>query len=36
MAKHIVVIDGSPRKGRNTDSLCDDFIEGAQNNGNTV
>lgn len=36
MAKHIVVIDGSPRKGRNTDSLCNAFIEGAEKNGNTV
>ena len=36
MSKHIVVIDASPRTGRNTDRLCDAFIQGAEEAGNTV
>jgi len=36
MTKNIVVISGSPRKGGNSDVLCDSFIKGAQEAGNTV
>ncbi|MCZ0863340.1 flavodoxin family protein [Methanocorpusculum vombati] len=34
--KHIVVISGSPRKGGNSDTLCDEFIHGAVDAGNTA
>ena len=30
MSKRILVIDGSPRPGKNTDRLCDAFIQGAE------
>ena len=33
--KHIVVLSGSPRKGGNSDTLCDEFISGAGDAGNT-
>lgn len=35
MAK-IVVLEGSPRIGGNTDQLLDELIRGAQENGNEV
>ena len=36
MAKKILVIAGSPRKGGNSDILCDAFIRGAVEVGNTA
>ena len=36
MSKRILVIDGSPRPGKNTDRLCDAFIQGAEAAGNTA
>jgi multimeric flavodoxin WrbA len=33
MSKKIVVLSGSPRKGGNSDLLCDQFIEGVQKAG---
>ena len=34
MKKQILVISASPRKGGNSDTLCDEFIKGAQDAGN--
>lgn len=34
--KKVLVISGSPRKGGNSDLLCDEFIRGARDNGNEV
>lgn len=34
MSKKVLVISGSPRKGGNSDTLCDEFIRGAQEAGN--
>ena len=34
MSKKILVISASPRKGCNSDTLCDEFIRGAQETGN--
>ena len=31
--KNILVISASPRKGGNSDVLCDEFIKGAQQAG---
>ena len=36
MAKHILVLTGSPRKGGNSDKLADAFIAGAQQAGHTT
>lgn len=36
MAQRILVIEGSPRKGGNTDLLSDEFIRGAQEAGHIV
>lgn len=36
MAKKIVVLSGSPRKGGNSELLCDQFIHGATAAGNQV
>jgi len=36
MAKNILVVEGSPRIGGNSDLLSDAFIEGVKINGNTV
>lgn len=36
MSKKVLVISGSPRKGGNSDILCDEFIKGAQESGNTA
>ena len=33
---HILVIDGSPRPGKNTDMMCDAFIAGAATKGHTA
>ncbi len=34
MGKKVLVISASPRKGGNSDTLCDEFIRGAQESGN--
>ena len=34
MAKKVVVISSSPRKGGNSDTLCDEFVKGAKDAGN--
>lgn len=34
MAKKVVVISSSPKKGGNSDTLCDDFVRGAVDGGN--
>ena len=36
MAKNVVVLSGSPRRGGNSDLLCDRFEEGACDAGNKV
>lgn len=36
MAKNILIVHGSPRKGGNSDMLADEFERGAQEAGNTV
>lgn len=36
MAKKVVVISSSPRKGGNSDTLCDEFVRGAADGGNKV
>lgn len=34
MSKKVVVISSSPRKGQNSDTLCDEFVKGAADAGN--
>ena len=34
MSKKVLVISASPRRGGNSDTLCDEFIRGAQESGN--
>ena len=36
MAKKVVVLSGSPRRGGNSDLLCDRFVDGAREAGNEV
>ena len=36
MAKKVLILSGSPRKGGNSDTLCDQFMKGAQEAGNEV
>ena len=36
MSKKVLVISSSPRKGGNSDLLCDKFIQGANESGNNV
>ena len=36
MAKRVVVISSSPRKGGNSDIMCDEFVKGAVDGGNTA
>ena len=36
MNKKVLIISGSPRKGGNSDILCDRFMQGAEESGNTV
>lgn len=36
MSKKVVVISSSPRKGQNSDTLCDEFVKGAIDGGNDV
>lgn len=33
VAKRVVVISSSPRKGGNSDTLCDEFVKGAVDGG---
>ncbi|MBR2082764.1 MAG: flavodoxin family protein [Elusimicrobiaceae bacterium] len=36
MAKKVLILSGSPRKGGNSDLLCDQFLKGAQEGGHDV
>ena len=36
MSKKVLILSGSPRKGGNSDMLCDEFMRGALESGNTV
>lgn len=36
MGKKVLIISSSPRKGGNSDTLCDNFMKGAQETGNQV
>lgn len=36
MTKKVIVLAGSPRKGGNSDTLCNEFIKGAKESGNEV
>jgi multimeric flavodoxin WrbA len=36
MAKKVLILSGSPRKGGNSDALCDRFMKGALEAGNDV
>lgn len=36
MSKKVLILSGSPRKGGNSDLLCDEFVRGAQESGHEV
>ena len=36
MSKKVLIISASPRKGGNSDVLCDQFLHGAEEAGNNV
>ncbi len=36
MSKKVLILSGSPRKGGNSDLLCDEFMRGAKESGNAV
>ena len=36
MSKYVLILSSSPRKGGNSDVLCDQFMKGAQDSGNQV
>ena len=36
MSKKVLVLSGSPRKGGNSDILCDEFMRGASDAGHQV
>lgn len=36
MSKKVLILSGSPRKGGNSDLLCDEFVRGALDSGNQV
>ncbi|MGN1104031.1 MAG: flavodoxin family protein [Candidatus Coproplasma sp.] len=36
MSKKVLILSGSPRKGGNSDILCDEFMKGASESGNRV
>lgn len=36
MSKKVLILSSSPRRGGNSDTLCDEFMKGAQSSGNQV
>lgn len=36
MSKNVLILSSSPRRGGNSDTLCDEFMRGAIENGNQV
>ena len=36
MHKNVLIISSSPRKGVNSDTLCDRFMDGAKESGHAV
>ncbi len=36
MKKSVLILSGSPRKGGNSDILCDEFAKGAEKSGNSI
>ena len=36
MSKRVLILSGSPRRGGNSDLLCDEFMRGAVEAGNEV
>ena len=34
MSKNVLIISSSPRKGGNSDTLCDQFLKGTEERGN--
>ncbi|MGN1340211.1 MAG: flavodoxin family protein [Oscillospiraceae bacterium] len=36
MSKKVLILSGSPRKGGNSDLLCDEFMRGVEESGNEV
>lgn len=36
MSKKVLILSGSPRKDGNSDLLCNEFMKGAENAGNSV
>ena len=36
MSKNILILSSSPRRGGNSDTLCDEFMRGASDSGNLV
>ena len=36
MSKNVLIISGSPRRGGNSETLCDQFAAGAKDAGNHV
>ena len=36
MAKKVLIISSSPRRGGNSDTLCDQFMQGAADAGHAV
>lgn len=36
MSKNILILSSSPRRGGNSDTLCDEFMRGAVKSGNQV
>lgn len=36
MSKNVLILSGSPRKGGNSDLLCDEFMRGAAESGHSL